>query len=133
MVAIRVLAVVLTTVAAVALGGVGTVQAPSPATETGSWEQGAPLNEPRAEIAAAVLDRRLYVAGGFDPSGTDRTSLEVYDPDAGQWELKAPMPLALDHLGMAALDGLVYVAGGNAGPSGPSSALLAYDPRSDSW
>ena len=98
----------------------------------GGWTGGPTLIHERAEIAAAELDGRLYVGGGFDPSGTDLASFEVFDPAVGVWVETAPMPRALNHLGIAAVGGLVYVAGGSAG-STPTSGLFAYDPAADAW
>jgi N-acetylneuraminic acid mutarotase len=96
----------------------------------GSWSAGPGLLNTRAEIAAATLDGRIYVAGGFGPGGTDLRSLEVFD--SGLWQERAPLPRGLNHLGMAALDGLVYVAGGNVGGT-PTNGLFAYDPALDTW
>src|SRR3954453_8590032 len=99
---------------------------------SGAWTPAPGLNEPRAEVAAAVLDGRIYTAGGFDARGADLSSLEVFDSGAAAWQTRAPMPQGLNHLGMAALDGLVYVAGGSVGGT-PTNGLFAYDPRDDSW
>src|SRR5215204_4840840 len=98
----------------------------------GVWTAAPGLNQPRAEIAAATLDGRIYVAGGFDPSGTDLASLEEFDPVSTTWQHKASMPAALNHLGVAALDGTLYVAGGGAG-AGPTAGLYAYSPLTDTW
>jgi N-acetylneuraminic acid mutarotase len=108
---------------------------PARADLAGGWADGPRLNDARAEIAAAVLDGRIYTGGGFDAQGADLTSFEVLDPATGAWELRAPIPLGLNHLGNAALGGAVYVSGGYARAAGgaPSPALFAYDPAADSW
>ena len=72
---------------------------PTSADLTGGWAEGPRLNAARAEIAAAVLDGRIYTGGGFDARGADLTSFEVLDPTSGAWELRAPIPLGLNHLG----------------------------------
>ena len=53
-----------------------------------SWEARAPLPLGRAAHAAAVLDGKLYVAGGIGP---DPQRLQVYDPETDTWALKAPL------------------------------------------
>src|SRR5262245_60233236 len=73
---------------------------PARAQAMGEWAACPPLLEARAEIKAAVLDGRIYTGGGFDASGTDLSSFEMYDPAVGAWQQRAPIPLGLDHLGM---------------------------------
>lgn len=42
------------------------------------------MNSARAWPAVAVIDKKIYVMGGFD--GTNRLrSVEVYDPETDQW------------------------------------------------
>src|SRR5262245_2986394 len=96
----------------------------------GSWTAAPNLGQARAEIAATALGGRIYVAGGFDPSGADLASVEMLDPASDAWVARSPLPQGLNHLGMAALDGMVYVAGGNVGGT-PTSGLFAYDPALD--
>jgi hypothetical protein len=72
-----------------------------------SWTSAAGLNQGRAEVSAATLDSRIFVAGGFDSAGLDVASLEAFDPAVGFWQLRAPMPRGLNHLGMAGLGGLL--------------------------
>src|SRR5205809_7351695 len=98
----------------------------------GTWSDGATLKQPRAEIAATVLDGRILTVGGFGPGGVDLSSLEVFDPATNTWQTRSPMPQGLNHLGVAALDGVVYVAGGSVGGT-PTSGLYAFDPLLDSW
>ena len=37
--------------------------------------------------SAAVLDGKLYVAGGYDGDDNDLSSVERYDPATNTWEL----------------------------------------------
>jgi N-acetylneuraminic acid mutarotase len=109
--------------------------APLAVTVGGAWTLGAPMPTARSEIAAAVLDGRIYVAGGFVQSASMITdAFEVYDPPADQWETLASLPVPLHHLGMAAYDGRLYVAGGftGAGFSATDQAWV-YDPAADAW
>src|SRR5262245_47687678 len=94
------------------------------AQPAGAWSTAASINESRAELAAAVLDGRIYVAGGFDASGVDLSLMEAYDARSDTWTYRRGLPIGLNHLGVAALNGTVYVAGGNVG-STPTRGLLA--------
>ena len=60
---------------------------------TKSWEAVAPMGQARFTHAAAVLDGKLYAAGGYDDEGW-LSSVERYDPAANAWEAVAPMATA---------------------------------------
>jgi len=107
-------------------------RSPNAAQTAGRWLEGPRLTTSRAEIAAAVLDSRIYTGAGFDGGGADQASFEALDPAAGRWEPRAPIPRALNHLGMAAAAGRVWVSGGTSGGT-VSEALFAYDPANDTW
>jgi N-acetylneuraminic acid mutarotase len=103
-----------------------------PAKADGAWTSGPTLLQERAETSAAVLDGRIYVAGGFTRDGADLASVEVLDPQVGTWQARAPLPLGLNHLSIAALGGVLYASGGSAGAT-PTSSFFAYDLTSDTW
>lgn len=46
------------------------------------------MNHKRACITPAVLNGKIYVAGGF---GSDGTSMERYDPETNKWTILTPM------------------------------------------
>ena len=54
------------------------------------WSELPPMNEARYGHEAALIDGRLYVAGGSGSSGV-LTSGEVYDFSTGQWTAIAPL------------------------------------------
>ncbi len=101
----------------------------------GTWTQGAPMPTARSEIAAAVLDGRIYVAGGLDTEGNPLAAFEVYDPEDDKWEVAPSMPVALHHLGVAAQEGRVYVSGGYRGTRFRPNVRGAwvYDPETERW
>ena len=49
------------------------------------WQEVAPMLHPRFSHAAATLDGRLYVVGGF-ASGVWLAAVERYDPATDTWE-----------------------------------------------
>lgn len=112
--------------------------------ESGSWTTAAPAPTQRTEVAAAALDGRIYVVGGFESpafgnvlnlSISDR--VEVYDPQTDRWAIKAPLPVGLHHAGVVAVGQQLYVAGGytRSGLSvwKPVASLYRYDPNTDRW
>ena len=86
---------------------------------------------PRAAHAAAVIDGRLYVAGGANSTGSLR-SLEVYDFARRRWRrgpsFRGP---ARNHTTGIAVDGRFYVLAGRD----PDNFRVAerYDPRRRRW
>lgn len=59
--------------------------------ETKRWTQIAPMIHKRLAAGTAVVNRYLYVVGGFD--GNQRlASVEQYHPEENRWTLCPPMP-----------------------------------------
>lgn len=137
------LALVAVLLLVLVLGGLYLVLAVSPAetcppgdtvARGNGWAAGAGMPTRRSELAAAVLDGKIYVGGGLTLTGASK-AFEVYDPASDRWEQAAPLPVALHHFGMAAGDGRIYVSGGYEGNnlSNPSDAVWVYDPASADW
>lgn len=100
---------------------------------TGVWSERAPMPTARSGGATAVVDGKIYVAGGRPPHGAD---FAVYDPEADAWTVLPELPTQRNHLAAAAIDGLVYVAGGRFGGgvgSEMTDALEVYDPAREVW
>ena len=96
----------------------------------GRWTQAAPMPEERSEVAAASLNGKIYVAGGF---GVTQILWE-YDIGANRWHKRAPLPLPLHHTGVASVGGKLYVIGGYSGHEwSPVGNVFAYDPVGDRW
>ena len=101
--------------------------------DAGEWVPRAAMPTARSGGGAAVVDGKIYVAGGRPPRGHD---FAVYDPAADSWEVLPDVPTQRNHLGVAAIDGRVYVAGGRFGGgvgSEMTNALEIYDPGSNTW
>jgi N-acetylneuraminic acid mutarotase len=101
----------------------------------GRWESAARMDAPRAGLAVAVLEGRLYAAGGAgltDP----RDEFEVYDAELDRWFSETPLPRGLERFGMAALDGRIYAAGGYAPGEqgvGPTASMWSWSPEGGVW
>ena len=100
--------------------------------ETNSWSEVAPMRFEHGNTAAvAVIDNRIYVAGGTG-SGMTGNELEVYDPVANTWTVLASMAVPRNHCAGGAINGRFYVAAGRGGASA-ADALEVYDPLTNSW
>lgn len=95
----------------------------APPEGLGSWSRGTLIPTARTELAVALLDGKIYVAGGYG----GLTAFEAYDPASDTWEKLKPLPAGREHPSLAALDGIVYLTGGNA------SETYAYDAKAATW
>lgn len=94
----------------------------------------------REYAASAVLDGKLYVAGGQitnsgTPPGPATSIMEVYDPATNTWSMATPMPTARMGLTLTAYNGKLYAIGGTtAGYSTNAVGTVEiYDPISTLW
>ena len=101
-----------------------------------TWELTETTRAPgaRYESAAASIDGRLYVFGGFDEDLAPVREVLRFDPD-DTWHRLADLPSSFNHAN-AAFDGRdVWLAGGFEGPH-PGEAVRAvwkYDVELDEW
>ena len=99
------------------------------------WSEKPSLPTPRTGLAAAELNGKLYVLGGYntiDRSTHYENTLEEYDPTTNQWTRRSPMPTARYGLGLAAIGGRLYAVGGSTN-GGQVGTLEVYDPATDTW
>lgn len=120
-----------------AIGGVtsagvtGDVQVYDPQTNTWNAATSKPL--PVANIAAAVLDSRIYVPGGYTVTGAQTAVMEVYDPASDTWSADvAPLPMPLSAYALVEYRHKLYLFGGSNGQN-YLSASYVYDPQTNRW
>jgi N-acetylneuraminic acid mutarotase len=90
---------------------------------------GAGLNAP----AAAVVDGRILLVGGFDTStNIPVTSVHVYDIRSKRWSEAAPLPRPRGGHAAVVLDGKVHVFGGGNAQSTIADHSI-YDPSTNAW
>ena len=83
----------------------------------------------RTTAAAAVLDGKLWVAGGWDSDDIALASVEVFDPASNTWDAtKAAMTTGRYGHALAVLDGELHAVGGPG-----KTSVEKYDPQADSW
>jgi N-acetylneuraminic acid mutarotase len=99
---------------------------PNPGTD-GNWRGLASMPAARQEIAAAALNGRIFVVGGFDTSGTPTSSVFVYDVQADRWSSAADLPLATDHPSAAVARGTLFVFGAG------DNRTFVYNEATNSW
>lgn len=112
---------------------VTTAQRYNPANNT--WADIAPLPAPRAAMGVAVINGKIYLAGGLR-DGAAVTDFTVYDPATNSYTTLAPMPTARDHLVAAAVNGKFYAIGGRDGSNAtcaPLTKVEVYDPATNTW
>jgi len=116
--------------AAYALTAVAPLAEASSQQQPLSWSSGEPIPLARSELAAAVVDRSIYVCGGF---GGGRR-VDRFDTATVTWTQVADLPVGVHHPGVTALDDILYVAGGYGVDDHIAvDHLWAYDPDDDSW
>jgi len=99
----------------------------------GKWRTLAPMPTPRSEVAAAALDGKIYVVGGFEADGAPSAKVEGYDPATNTWAEAARLPEPRHHAAAAAMGGL-YVLGGFGSTFQDARAdVFLYTPSRNEW
>lgn len=110
--------------------------APVDILSPGKWVSLAPMPTPRQEVAAAELNGRVFVIGGFGPGSEAVATVEVYDPASDRWETRTPLPAPTHHAAAAVIDGRLFVVGGYSGGRvswTPLRTVYEYDETRSSW
>ena len=90
------------------------------------------MNFNRQRHAAAAVDGKIYVMGGYG-SGGPLDSVEMYDPQTDSWQQVARMPQGRESHAAAAMGGKIYVSGGVVVGDSCTATLLAFDPQANTW
>lgn len=101
------------------------------------WRATSALPAGVQQAAAAALDGRIYVSGGYkankerpEKAGGPSRSLWIFNPRIGTWVDGASMPAARVGHGLVAVDDKLYAVGGK----GPDAArVTVYDPAENKW
>lgn len=77
-----------------------------------SWKKLPDMPVPRWEAGTVVLDKKLYVLGGYTKGTKSSKRVDVFDPEDNSWKKLADLPSAITHMN-AVLDGRsIWIAGG---------------------
>lgn len=98
------------------------------------WLQRRPMPTARGALAAADLQGKIFVIGGYDGQKS-LAVVEVYDPLTDSWQPAPSLSVPRDHLAAAALDGKVYAIGGRVDLNYRRNLAVveAYDPFAPRW
>jgi len=104
-------------------------------TGAGEWSIPMHLTADRSEIGVAVVNGKVYVAGGNALGRQDSPLFQELDLATGRWRDLAPMPKGSSHLVMATLNGKIYLAGGFTANvhRNPLDQFIEYDPATNRW
>lgn len=105
--------------------------APVESTDRLSWRSLAPVPTERTEVAAALLEGRIYVAGGFAAPNRTVETVEVYDIAADEWIAGPPLPLPVNHAMATATESEVFLFGGFTAEGPPSDRAFVL--RGEAW
>jgi DNA-binding CsgD family transcriptional regulator/N-acetylneuraminic acid mutarotase len=111
-------------------GATGTVEEYEPSSN--SWRVRADKPIPVTNVGAALMDRKVYVPGGYSTEEGVVAALEIYDTEADSWGVGPPMPIPLCAYALAAVEGKLYVFGGWNGTAYLASTL-EYDSVNETW
>jgi len=100
--------------------------------QTQMWTSLPAMPQAREKPAAAFLNGKLYVVGGWDSTGSSTRQLQIYNPASGKWSMGPSEPNAEAASGVAVLDGRMYVVGGCSSSCG-STDVQVYDPATGKW
>ena len=81
-----------------------------------AWSEREQLLLPRTEVAAAVVNGRIAVAGGFLLDGSSSRAVDLYSPRDDRWSRLPDLPLGVNHAAAATFRGRLLVVGGYVGP-----------------
>ena len=98
-----------------------------------AWEQKGKAITARTRMAAAALNGKVYITGGFRNTGGGADHLEIYDPATDTWQNGAKLIEARWLLTSAAVSGKVYVIGGFRKENILLDVVEEYDPATNKW
>jgi len=104
------------------------------------WTLGPDLPFAAGSSASAVIDDKIFVAGGIVGNRETTGRMVMLDPATDRWSERAPMPLPRNHAASATDGHRLYVFGGRGPGSGEANVVAngfadvqIYDPATDSW
>ena len=93
----------------------------------------ADMNTARYGHCVAVVDGKLYAAGGKNDVDGTLSSVECFDPSTGQWSAITPLSTVRSGHGVAVVDGKLYAAGGSDATDTAVSSVECFDPSTGQW
>ena len=116
----------------------GAPQGPVPAEVAGAWRLAHNSPFPVQQVPAAVLNSRIWVAGGLIDAQDATARTEFYDPAIDTWSPGPPLPIPLHHAMMVTYRNTLVVIGGFAPQGGDvlgttSARVLFLNQAQNGW
>jgi hypothetical protein len=99
---------------------------------TNQWTRGASMTTPRSWFAAALVENKVYVAGG-QGNAKFLDSAEVYDPVTDTWTEISTMAVVRSSCQGLSLGGQFWVVAGEYVKNHQRSSAEVYDAKSGTW
>lgn len=102
---------------------------------TGHWSTAAPVPVRIQEQQGALLDGKIYIAGGFDSTDSPTAVAFRYDPRRDVWARIADLPEPRHHMPLAVIHDTLYAVGGLEGAQRfvGTTNLWIYRPDRNVW
>ena len=98
----------------------------------GTWTQLASATDTRESPAHGFIGGKLYVVGGWGPSGDPDPLMEIYDPATNTWSTGTAAPAPYAGSGSAVIGSKLYVVGGCAANCGTTDVYV-FDAGAGTW
>ena len=100
----------------------------------GRWSAAVSLPERLQENHAAVVDGKVYVAGGINSSNETTRVAYRFDAQRNSWERIADLPEPRHHMPLVAVEGMLYAIGGFTAPGfTPKANVWRYRTETNAW
>ncbi|MGH3877577.1 MAG: Kelch repeat-containing protein [Actinophytocola sp.] len=96
--------------------------ASEPEPDGDGWRDKSSAPSARTEVAAGVLDAKIWVAGGLTEAGA-ATEVAIYDPAADSWAAGPDLPEPRHHTGAAGDGERLWVVGGYTDTHEPTDTV----------
>ena len=125
---------VVLVVALLAVAGCDPEGKPTQATGA-SWTRGPNAPAALTEVAAAVNDGRIWVAGGLTGDGNATAAVFVFDPESNSWSEGPPLPEPIHHSALVSDDDSLWLIGGYVGNrfDAPTATVLRLQAGETEW
>jgi len=101
----------------------------NPSTDT--WTELPPIGSPKCYHAAAGLNGKFYISGGWDRTNVLKEFF-VFDPATVKWERLADLPEPRRNHGLVAYNNKLYLVGG-ADDGIKHKEIFEYTPETNTW
>ncbi|MDC6463527.1 kelch repeat-containing protein [Nitrosopumilus sp.] len=96
------------------------------------WKKYESMPTARTEIVSVVVDKKIYVIGGYDIDKNGLNVVEAFDVENNSWEVITPLPKKIHHVSAVTHNEKIYVIGGYDCCK-PLDDVFIFDTKMNSW